>query len=325
MQNGAFCRTKRRRMTLKGIIMNGRKVNWAFLISILLYIACSLGITYVFPKLAENIALSNFVVEMLVLLPGLLFVICSKENVTEFLGFRKMKLTTLLAVIPFTMFTTPFINLLNLLTQFFVENEAAGMMESYEIAKMPFVLVWFVVGLFAPFCEEVACRGVYYRGYKRSGSAFAAMLLSALLFGVVHMNLNQAVYAVAMGILSVLLVEATGSIWSSIAYHALINSSQVAIMYTALKMDSNVYSNASEMVNTDFLVYSVAIYLVITAVTLPLGWALLIWMSAREGRKGVLMSVWKSRKEKPAEKVSNHALFPVKSGRKPGSRSYQEQ
>lgn len=278
--------------------MNVKRVNLAFLISMILYIACSFGLVYIFPQITENIALGNFVVEMGMLLPGLMFVLFSQEKLPEFLYLGKMKITTLLAVIPFTMFTLPFISLLNLLTQFFVENEAVSMMEGYQIAEMPFLLVWLVIGLFAPFCEEMICRGIYYRGYRRSGSAFAAMLLSSLLFGLMHMNLNQMVYAIGMGILSVLLLEATGSLWSSIVYHACINSSQVAAIYMMLKANPAAYSVASEMMTVDMLVSSVAVYLILAAITLPVAWALLIWMSEREGRRGVLLSIWKDRKNK---------------------------
>lgn len=276
--------------------MNGRRVNLAFLISILLYILCIFGAAFLFPKLVDNIVSSNLLCEAVVVLPGILFALFSGEKLTEFVGFKRMKATTLLAVIPFTMFSMPAISLVNLLSQFLVRNEVTAMMESYQIAEMPFWQVLFSIGIFAPFCEEVICRGVYYRGYKRSGGAFKAMLLSALLFAVVHMNLNQAMYAFFMGIMAVLLVEATGSLWSSVIYHGLINSSQVALMYSALKINPSVYSEAAEeIMTTGMLVYSVAVYLVIVAVTLPLAWAILVWMSGNEERRGILPSVWQER------------------------------
>lgn len=276
--------------------MNGRRVNQAFLISIVLYILCVFGAAFLFPKLVDNIITSNLICEAAVVLPGVLFTLLSGEKLPEFMGFRRIKLTTLLAIIPFTMFSMPAISLINLISQFFVRNEVTAMMESYQIAEMPFWQVLLSIGIFAPFCEEVICRGIYYRGYKRSGGAFKAMLLSALLFAVVHMNLNQAMYAFFMGIMAVLLVEATGSLWSSVIYHGLINSSQVALMYSALTINPSVYSDAAEgMMTTDMLVYSVAVYLVIAAVTLPLAWAILVWMSGNENKRGILLSVWRER------------------------------
>lgn len=306
--------------------MNSKKVNLAFLISIILYIACVLGAAFVFPKLMESLVMNNLFCETLMVLPGLLFAFfserkisggktltgkvsegkapeeqiseekTSKENLSDFLHLKRMKISTLLVLIPFTFLSMPVITLANLVSQFFVENEAAAVMESYQIADMPLALLILSVGVFAPFCEELVCRGVYYRGYKKSGSAWKAMCLSALLFALMHMNVNQAMYAFVMGILAALLTEAAGSLWASVIYHALINSSQIFIMYSMLTVNPVAYSEAAAMMDMDTMVLSLSVYLVITAVSLPAAWALLVWMSGNEGRRGVLLRLWKDRK-----------------------------
>lgn len=281
--------------------MNSRKTSISFLIAVILYFACAFGIgilSLLFGDVRNSLIWSNLVVEAAIVLPGMIFVLFSGERVFRFLGFHKIKITTFLAIIPFTLLTLPFISLLNLITQFWVENTAAGVMQEYGIAQMPFWQSWLVIGLFAPFCEEIACRGVFYRGYEKSWGKFRAMFLSAFLFALIHMNLNQAVYAFAMGIMAVLLVEATGSLWASVCYHALINSSQVALMYGVLSADATAYSDAADVLTNEVLVSGVTAYLVITAVTLPFAWALLIWMSGNQERRGVLLSLWQDRKEK---------------------------
>lgn len=277
--------------------MNSRKVNLAFLLSVLLYIGMAWCAVFLMPKLFSDLTFNNLACELTILLPGLLFLLFSKEKVTEFLGFHKMKTGTALAIIPFTMFSMPVITLLNLISQFWVRNEAAAMMEGFQVTRLPLAVLLFSTGLLGPFCEEVICRGIYYRGYCRSGGRFWAMLLSALLFSLVHMNLNQAVYAFAVGVLAVLLTEATGSLWASVLYHGLINSSQTVLLYGALKLNPQAYTQTAEQVQAEGgLIYGVAGYLVLAAVTLPLAWALLVWMGEHEGRKGVLSSLWKERK-----------------------------
>ena len=269
------------------------------MIAVILYFACAFGIGIFFGDVMNSLLWSNLTVEAAIVLPGILFALFSGEKLPQFLGFQKMKVTTILLIIPFTMLSTPLITLLNLISQFWVENTATSMMQDYEIAQMPFWQAWYVIGLFAPFCEEVACRGVFYRGYEKSWGKFRAMFLSAFLFALMHMNINQAVYAFAMGIMAVLLVEATGSLWASVFYHALINGSQVAIMYVALSVNPTAYSDATEMINiNDLLMYMVVAYLIITAITLPLAWALLICMSRNQGRKGILLALWRDRKVK---------------------------
>lgn len=278
--------------------MNSKKANRAFLISIILYIVCVMGVTFVFPSIADNLVTANLLCEAVILFPGLLFVTASEKRPMEFLGFRKMKIATVLAVIPFTVFTMPLISLLNLISQFFVTNAVSEMITSYDMSQLTFVQMFFTMAIFAPVCEEVVCRGIYYRSYKKYGGAFKAMLVSALIFAMVHMNLNQACYAFAMGIMAVLLVEATGSLWSAILYHGLINGSQVVIMYTTLQMQPEIYNEVSVQGSyTETLVYGVAAYLVLTAIFLPLGWFFLVWMSGHEGRSGILTEVWQDRKK----------------------------
>lgn len=283
--------------------MNGRKVNLAFLISILLYIGCVFGLPLLLPRLFSNLVVNNLICEAVMVAPGFLFMLFSGEKMSDFLHFRRMKPGTVLMILPFTMFSMSVITLVNLISQFFVENTSAAIMENYQVAEMPFFQVLFSVGIFAPFCEELACRGIFYRGYRRSGSAFYAMLLSALLFALMHMNVNQAMYAFVMGIISVLLVEAAGSLWASVLYHGLINSSQIVLMYGMLRANPSAYSEAAASLDTDMLVYGLAGYLVITAVSLPIAWAILVWISGHEGRRGVLAQLWRERKN-PGKKTA---------------------
>ena len=59
----------------------------------------------------------------------------------------------------------------------------------------------FFVGILAPVCEEVVFRGAIFGGMKKEGNIFKAVMVSGLLFGLLHMNINQASYAFVIGIL----------------------------------------------------------------------------------------------------------------------------
>lgn len=284
--------------------MSSKKANWAFLITIIGYIALLCAISFWVPSISESLFWSNFLCEIVVILPVLIFVIVSKEKLTDFLGFHKIKPGSVLMIVLFTFLSNPLIMLLNLFSQYWVDNEVAMMIENMNFAQLPVGMLFLSMAIIAPIFEEITCRGAFYHSYKKSGSVFKAMILSAIIFAVVHMNFNQAAYAFAMGIMAVLLVEATGSIWSSILYHALINGSQVILMSSTLKADPEIYSEAASMVTNDFLTFAVAIYLILTAVTLPLAWAVLVWLGGHEGRVGVLSDIWKKRKEKKDKMVT---------------------
>ncbi len=284
--------------------MNSKKANWAFLITIIGYIVFSYGIVFLFPFVADSLFFSNFFSEIVVILPIMIFIVISGEKTVNFLGFHKIKPGSVLMIVLFTFLSYPLITLLNLISQFWVDNEVILMIENMNVAQMPFGLLYLSIGIVAPIFEEVTCRGAFYHSYKKSGSAFKAMMLSAVIFAVIHLNFNQAAYAFAVGILAVLLVEATGSIWSSILYHGLINGSQVILMYFSLKADPEVYSESAALITKDFLILALAVYLMMTAITLPLAWAVLVWLGRHEGRQGMLSGIWKGRKEKKDKMIT---------------------
>lgn len=278
--------------------MNSKKANWAFLITIAVYLGTIVFVALFFPALAESLVLNNLICETVLLLPILIFILVSKEEIGNFFPFHKMKFTTILMIVLFTFLSVPFLTLLNLFSQLWVDNEVALAMENLLITEMPFGLVFLSMAVIAPVFEEVICRGAYYSAYRRSSGAFKAMLVSSLLFALFHMNINQASYAFAMGIMAVLLVEATGSLWSSVLYHGFINGSNVILMYTVMKNNPNLYSEQAELLTTDMMLYMIGAYLFIVAVTLPLAWAVLVWISKNEKREEALSGVWRNRKEK---------------------------
>ena len=90
--------------------------------------------------------------------------------------------------------------------------------------------------LLTPFLEELLYRGVVYgrlcdmmildneekteRGKKRERiSRILAVVISALLFGVIHMNLVQFIYAGALGILLAWFMEKTGHFYGAFLAH----------------------------------------------------------------------------------------------------------
>lgn len=285
-------------MALERFPMNSKKANWIFLITIVLYITASYVIVFAFPQVAESARANILLAEAVILLPVLITALLSGEKLPQFLGFHKMKISSLFMILLFTILTQPAITLPNLISQIWVENTAVEMMSGFFAGNQSFLGLFFPMAVLAPLCEEMTCRGAYYGSYKRSGRNLGAALLSAAVFAVIHLNFNQAGYAFVMGILAVLLVEATGSLWSSVLYHGLINGSQVILMYTILNNNEDFYAQQMEMITTDTMLYTIGAYLVLTAVTLPLAWAVLVWIGKNQGRSVEFQMLWKRSKQK---------------------------
>ena len=179
--------------------MNSKKANRVFLVTMLCYIVLILGLSRFAPGLMGNLFVSNLAVELVITLPVLAAAVACGEKLPAFLGFRKIRIKSLLMTVLFTFLTVPALTLFNLISQIWVENEVAAMLEGQQAGQMSFGILFLSTGIIAPIFEEVACRGAYYHSYRKSGSAFRAMLLSSLIFALVHMNFNQAAYAVLLG------------------------------------------------------------------------------------------------------------------------------
>lgn len=85
--------------------------------------------------------------------------------------------------------------------------------------------VWAVLTLvvMAPLFEEVIFRGVLLESLRRRYGVIAALLLSSLIFGLVHLHPTIAVNAFFMGLILGFFYLATESLWASVFLHAVNN------------------------------------------------------------------------------------------------------
>jgi hypothetical protein len=76
----------------------------------------------------------------------------------------------------------------------------------------------------APVLEEMLFREVILRGFLRRYSRTFAILWSAALFGIAHLNLYQMATALTIGIVGGWLYERCRSLWPCILLHASYNA-----------------------------------------------------------------------------------------------------
>ena len=87
-----------------------------------------------------------------------------------------------------------------------------------------------LVAILAPLLEELFCRGIILKGMLQHTSPAKAILISALMFGLLHMNPWQAIPAFIIGSIMGWIYYRTGSLKSTIIMH-FINNSAVFILY----------------------------------------------------------------------------------------------
>lgn len=75
----------------------------------------------------------------------------------------------------------------------------------------------------APLCEETFFRGFLFKGLEQSWGFGWAAVVSASVFSLAHLQLDIFVPLFALGFALAFLYRRTGSLWSSIALHAVFN------------------------------------------------------------------------------------------------------
>jgi membrane protease YdiL (CAAX protease family) len=89
-------------------------------------------------------------------------------------------------------------------------------------------IIW--AGIIPAFAEEMLFRGVILNGFKENYSEKKAIIVSALLFGLYHLNPWQFVLAFIIGLFSAFICLRTGSIALSIYIHFFNNVMSVVVL-----------------------------------------------------------------------------------------------
>lgn len=269
--------------------MNPKKVNWLFLTTLLVE-AAVMAFMYLCSDISLGIIESLLLSQLIVLVPAVLFLFGTRTDPGRLIAHNRPKFTTALLVVVFTFLCMPAIIAVNAFSMLFVDNEVAGL-QSYMLS-VPWWQILLMVGIIGPVSEESVFRGVIYHGYKTSQRFVGSMLLSALLFGLTHLNFNQMSYAVLVGIVSVLLLEGSGSIFYSMLFHICINTTNVVQMLVQ-KAQGTIMSQEESMAYIErtmqmpykqALAVSVSVYAVIAAGATALAGCLLYLIVKKENR-----------------------------------------
>lgn len=209
--------------------------------------------------------------------------VAKKESLRERLHYNKVKPSTLAYVLFFTWLSMPLTTLINAISMLFVDNTIVAMTD--VILTVPFLLMLFLMAVLPATVEELVFRGIAYGGYRKSGTKFMAVMLSALMFGLMHMNLNQALYAFVIGILLALLFEATNSIFTTMLFHFIYNAQSCCMMFLVEAIMPGYYQDAANVaLGQEELFMTISVYLIIAAVTTPLAFCMLYKIAKNEGR-----------------------------------------
>lgn len=93
---------------------------------------------------------------------------------------------------------------------------------------VPLMTKLLCMALLPAICEELAFRGFIMQGLMRRHSPAAAIVISSMLFGVMHLITPQMINATLLGIILGIIATRTGSIIPGMCFHAIHNALAIA-------------------------------------------------------------------------------------------------
>ncbi|MBQ9965623.1 MAG: CPBP family intramembrane metalloprotease [Clostridia bacterium] len=171
-------------------------------------------------------------------LPFILLVKINGERVSDLVPFKKCNKNQIL---PYYFIGIGFCAFANIAT-----NIAGAIFESFGVSydvdfgdtpsgAFGFMLTLISTAIVPALVEEFACRGIMLNLLKKQGDAFA-IIVSALLFGLVHGNFEQIPFAFMVGLVLGFITVKTGSIFIAIAVHFTNNLISVIFSYVNLSL-----------------------------------------------------------------------------------------
>jgi membrane protease YdiL (CAAX protease family) len=144
-------------------------------------------------------------------------------------GFVKPHLPrTILTILGFAALNIAFVmvSALFYLTRFFPSYEqVAEFMTDRSLLRS-----LLIAGIAAPILEELLFRGIVLRRLLAWTPPWAAILVSSALFGMIHMNLFQGLYAFIAGALLAVLYVRTKSLWYPVVGHMAFNITNILLI-----------------------------------------------------------------------------------------------
>jgi len=167
---------------------------------------------------------------LIILFPVVFYLIRKGYNLRDFLRINRLTLEQVKYIVMIVILSYPIAVFFNYIGILFLSRFGRVMPNPIPIPSdiQEFLLSFIIIALTPGICEEVMFRGMIMRTYEVYGRK-RAIILSAILFGLFHFNLQNLLGPIFLGILFGILVSKTKSLLSSIIGHTVNNTVALTI------------------------------------------------------------------------------------------------
>lgn len=245
--------------------------------------------------ISEPAVLTIFQIILSTTMFSLPFLIIFKKRIGELISFKKPEKENRVTLLLFGVAFCSFANIMISISGAFFE--ALGFNYNVDMGENPKGIFGFFLSVIATavvpaLMEEFGCRGVIMGSLRKFGDGFA-VLVSALLFGLLHGNFIQIPFAFLVGLVLGYITIKSGSIWIAVAVHFFNNFVSVVIDYAMSRFSIEAQNIA---------------YSIFLAVTMLLG---LIALLVRERENNLFVFEKSSTESSFAQKIKWFFSSPV--------------
>lgn len=209
-----------------------RAVNILYFVVMLLFITVG---NFVQAKgFNSGILITEFV---LIALPPFVYIAIKKGNLKKELRLNRLRLLEALLIVFTFLFSYPVALFLNLIGNLFISLFGHLMETPVPIPanfNEFFILLMIVAGS-AGICEEILFRGLVMRGFQKLGK-WPAIVLTAVLFAGMHLNIQNFFGPMFLGILLGYVVYTTDSLFAGMLGHFTNNAFSVALSFVLMRL-----------------------------------------------------------------------------------------
>lgn len=237
-------------------------------------------------RIALPLWLNLIISQCILLIPALIYVLVMKIDIIKCIPYRKIKLSDAVSSLLIGYCLVPLVLLINVISSVFATNYLNS--STTEISQYPFIIQLLLMAFLPTIAEEFVFRGLFYHSYRKNGILGAA-ILSGVIFGAIHLNINQFCYACVMGMVFALMVEITGSMFSSMLAHFAVNSYSIIMLKLVSMSGISVQTEqASQQMMSQYSGVIILLQIAILAVTaiafISIAYLLFMSMAKRNGR-----------------------------------------
>lgn len=233
-------------------LRKSNEANIYFLVILLLGIFMAYPLAYLFKFFnITDYRMKLFITHLTIfIIPAIIYLLLSKRNIRDTLKFNKLYFKDALLLILLAFVCQPMVTLLSLISQLVFPNNVATVITA--IIDTPYLLFLLLFAVMPAITEEITIRGVVLAGYDDE-NIYVSAVVTGLFFGIMHLDGQQFLYAVALGIILALVVRITKSIFSSMIIHFIINGTSVTMskLTDLLPASKEELQVASEITLTD--------------------------------------------------------------------------